>query len=160
VIRKLAMIVCWVYVSMAAPVQPRPAPVNGNPAPTPAVYPPSRTLSSGRLPASRRKVAPALDRDSLQGTASWFPARGRVAAAGPALRVGAWRGSEMLVCRTSRTAMACVRVVLADWCACPHRLIDLSDDAFRTLAPLSQGLVRVTVSPFRAAPLPPTDTEE
>jgi rare lipoprotein A (peptidoglycan hydrolase) len=41
-------------------------------------------------------------------------------------------------------------VRLVDWCACGPRhgrptLLDLSDDAFRQLAPLSQGVVAVKI---------------
>jgi rare lipoprotein A (peptidoglycan hydrolase) len=39
-----------------------------------------------------------------------------------------------------------VRAQLADWCACPGgRVIDLYASAFAKLAPLSAGLVKVTV---------------
>ena len=89
------------------------------------------------------------------GTASWYPADGMIAAAGPGLRHGDWRGSIVQVCAGAR----CIRVTLSDWCQCyGSRVIDLSDDAFRRLAPLSQGLVRVTVSRETLATLPPTDT--
>jgi hypothetical protein len=47
-------------------------------------------------------------------------------------------------------------VTLTDWCACPDTLLDLSDDAFRALAPLGKG--RITVTVVAAAPLPATDT--
>lgn len=89
------------------------------------------------------------------GTASWYPAHGMIAAAGPALRHGDWRGSQVQVC-----ASRCIVVTLADWCACyGSRVIDLSDDAFRRLAPLSRGLLHVTVSGIGVeATLPPTDT--
>lgn len=90
------------------------------------------------------------------GIASWYPADGMIAAAGPALRHGEWRGSQVQVCGGAR----CVVVTLSDWCQCyGSRVIDLSDDAFRRLAPLSQGLLRVTVSGIGAVEtLPPTDT--
>jgi hypothetical protein len=68
------------------------------------------------------------------------------AAAGPALRVGDWRGRSVEVC-----AARCVTVTLNDWCLCVvdgrERLLDLSDEAFAQLSPLSQGLVAVTVVP-------------
>jgi hypothetical protein len=46
---------------------------------------------------------------------------------------------------------------LGDWCACADRpggptLIDLDDDAFRALAPLSVGTLAVTVTPIPAPP--------
>jgi hypothetical protein len=72
-----------------------------------------------------------------------------IAAAGPALRRSlgkGWRGTRVAVCLDGR----CVRVTLADWCACGPRhgrptLLDLSDGAFRRLAPLSRGVIEVTV---------------
>ncbi len=40
----------------------------------------------------------------------------------------------------------CVRVTLIDWCACKgERVIDLYGDAFRRLAPLSRGVIKVKV---------------
>jgi rare lipoprotein A (peptidoglycan hydrolase) len=77
------------------------------------------------------------------GRASWYAARGNVAA------VHSWRrGDEPY--RVRVCASRCVNVTVADWCQCfigssRERLIDLSDDAFRKLAPLSVGLLRVTV---------------
>jgi hypothetical protein len=68
---------------------------------------------------------------------------GMYAAAGPKLRVGNWRGRVVRVCGSG----SCVTVKLIDWCACGGgRVIDLYSDAFRRLAPLSQGTVKVTVS--------------
>ena len=86
-------------------------------------------------------VAPAALM-SMSGTASWHSTgrSGMYAAAGPALRVGDWRGRVVTVC-----AERCIRVTLTDWCACPSRLIDLSDEAFAALAPLSRGLLEVTI---------------
>jgi hypothetical protein len=90
----------------------------------------------------------------IPGTASWYPARGYVAAAGPALRTGDWRGRLVVVSANGRS----VPVTLSDWCACPRRLIDLSDDAFARLAPLSRGLVLVRITPVGPMPtLPLTD---
>ena len=95
-------------------------------------------------------VRPAL---SIAGTASWYCGNGSpctrgypgglYAAAGPALRVGDWRGRVVRVCRLS----TCIRVTLIDACQCyGARVLDLYSDAFRRLAPLSAGLVKVTVS--------------
>jgi len=66
------------------------------------------------------------------------------AAAGPGLRVGDWRGRRVQVCGSG----SCVVVTLVDWCACAGggRLIDLYSDAYRRLAPLSTGTLRVKVS--------------
>lgn len=85
--------------------------------------------------------SPARTR-AVSGVASWYRVAGLVAAAGPALRHGHWRGSTVLVSANGRS----VRVTLVDWCACPQRLIDLSRTAFARLADPSVGLVRVTVS--------------
>jgi rare lipoprotein A (peptidoglycan hydrolase) len=91
---------------------------------------------------------------SVRGTASWYCKAGvsvchsaypggLYAAAGPALRVGDWRGRTVTVCGSGN----CVNVKLIDWCACGSgRVIDLYSDAFRRLAPLSSGTVSVRVS--------------
>jgi hypothetical protein len=106
--------------------------------------------------ATPRPVAPAVARtgSSARGSASWYCLAGQspchnaysgglYAAAGPALRVGDWRGRAVRVCGSG----SCVTVRLIDWCQCyGSRVIDLYSDAFRRLAPLSQGTVSVTVS--------------
>lgn len=83
-----------------------------------------------------------------RGVASWycctrgFDAGDLVAAAGPALRVGHWRGRVVTVSANGRS----IRVRLVDWCGCPgRRVIDLQPAAFARLAPLSRGLVDVVV---------------
>jgi rare lipoprotein A (peptidoglycan hydrolase) len=83
-----------------------------------------------------------------------------IAAAGPALRgyLGRhWRGTLVSVC-----SGRCVVVRLSDWCLCTGnggRLIDLSDDAFAQLAPLSRGVIRVSITrAVRVPPPPQTDT--
>jgi hypothetical protein len=84
----------------------------------------------------------------VRGQATWYatgPGRGD-AAAGPALRRALgkrWRGSLVHVCAKGR----CVQVRLSDWCACSgKRVIDLSDEDFKRLAPLSTGVIKVEVS--------------
>jgi hypothetical protein len=48
--------------------------------------------------------------------------------------------------------------VLDDWCACPDRVIDLAAADFAELAPLSQGIVLVTITDGSPTPIaPPTD---
>jgi len=94
---------------------------------------------------------------SLAGIATWFCLAGRspctrgypdglYAAAGPALRawLGAdWRGQQVTVTADGRSVV----VTLVDWCRCGGgRIIDLYAAAFRTLAPLSRGVLRVTLS--------------
>jgi rare lipoprotein A (peptidoglycan hydrolase) len=89
----------------------------------------------------------------VRGQASWYCSStsachkdypgGLYAAAGPALRVGDWRGRTVTVCGNGN----CVNVKLIDWCGCSSsRVIDLYSDAFKRLAPLSAGVLRVTVS--------------
>ena len=114
-----------------------------------------------RLPANpprvvalnERPLVPSVRGGSVSGTASWFcgagsacthgyPASGLYAAAGPALRVGAWRGRLVRVASGGR--MVVVRLI--DWCACPRRLVDLYRSAFSRLADPSRGLIKVTVS--------------
>ncbi len=77
----------------------------------------------------------------VRGISSWYATGpgGLTAAAGPALRVGDWRGRIVTIC-----AGACIRVTLVDFCQCPQRLIDLSRDAFGRLADPSRGLLTVT----------------
>jgi len=96
---------------------------------------------------------------ALIGTATWYgtgPGAGH-AAAGPELRRAlgpGWRGTTVQVC-----ADRCVTVVVDDWCGCPGgRVIDLSDEDFARLAPLSVGVLRVTVSTGPAPTPPATDT--
>jgi len=108
-----------------------------------AVLKPTPTPKPVARPSNRRS-----------GSASWYCqagvsdchyqySGGMYAAAGPALRVGNWRGRTVTVCASG----ACVNVKLIDWCQCyGSRVIDLYSDAFRRLAPLSSGTVRVTVS--------------
>ena len=108
------------------------------------------------LPSTVKAVArgPKLTGHHASGTATWYCRTGvsvchhsypggMYAAAGPALRVGAWRGRTVRVCGGG----ACISVRLIDWCACGGgHIIDLYSDAFRRLAPLSAGGIRVTVS--------------
>lgn len=89
----------------------------------------------------------------VRGWAVWYPTGrdGLYAAAGPALRKAlgpGWRGQKVLVCRHRR----CVEVKLNDFCRCNtgrRKLIDLSDEAFRWLAPLGRGKVWVVVQGYR-----------
>ena len=103
------------------------------------------------VPATNGQPPPDVSVSAITGIASWFclpgrspctagyPASGAYAAAGPALRVGAWRGRTVTVNG--------LPVRLIDWCACPGgRLIDLYASVMRQLAPLSAGLVKVEVT--------------
>jgi hypothetical protein len=112
----------------------------------------------------------------VEGKASWYcgagsrctrgyPASGLYAAAGPALRVGDWRGRTVTVRRLGYDGPCsegpCVQVQLVDFCACRGKLVDLYRVAFSRLADPSRGIVRVQVSWGEGAPatLPPTSTE-
>ena len=58
--------------------------------------------------------------------------------------------------------VACTHVIVRDYCACGSRhgeptVIDLSPAAFRELAPLSRGVIRVEVSGPIVVALPATD---
>ena len=91
------------------------------------------------------------------GEASWYDD-------GPGLygAVHSWRFGDtpyaVEVCRADDRDR-CVTVTVRDHMANPRRAIDLSPDAFSRLAPLSQGVVQVTLETTRIS-LPPTDTEE
>jgi hypothetical protein len=69
-----------------------------------------------------------------------------VSAAGPALRAalgGSWRGVRVTVCAVGR----CAVTVLGDFCQCyGSRAIDLDRAIFAAIAPLSQGIVKVSVT--------------
>jgi hypothetical protein len=114
-----------------------------------AAAPRSTTPPRARRDSSAAKVSGGGGRHhNLRGYATWH-ATGRdgwYAAAGPLLRqaIGkGWRGSQVLVCKHER----CLEVTLNDVCFCKHgrRLVDLSDEAFRYLAPLSRGVIGVAV---------------
>jgi len=103
--------------------------------------------------ATPRPTPPPKPTHGVNGRAAWYcnngtgcPAGysgGLYAAAGPALRVGNWRGRTVSVCGNGN----CINVKLVDWCACGGaRVIDLFGDAFRRLAPLGTGTVAVRVS--------------
>jgi hypothetical protein len=100
----------------------------------------------------------------IGGKATWYDdGSGLYGAAGPVLREAlggdpAFRGQTVRVC-----ADDCVLVRLTDWCACGDRggvptLIDLSPDAFARLAPLSAGVIDVTIE-LGGVTLPETSTE-
>ena len=105
---------------------------------------------------------------SVTGQASWYcsntssctrgyPPGTLAAAAGPALRVGDWRGRIVKVCSGGR----CVKVQLVDVCGCPRRVIDLYRSAFSQLANPSRGVLRVSITwgGSSGLTLPPTSTE-
>lgn len=134
----------------------RPAPLQSflvDPVPLRPVSPaPGRAFAQVPRPTSPPDGVQRHSGHARQGTASWYCGPGSVcargypgglyAAAGPGLRVGSWRGRIVVVQRGSQR----IAVRLVDWCACPHRLIDLYADAFKRLGPLSKGVLKVEVS--------------
>src|SRR5439155_6821107 len=111
--------------------------------------PPSRIAPDPRIGRLVRPgdKSPTVTGGVLRGTASWYLANGLIAA------VHSWRwGNRPYTVRVCLSTLSlrtfrCIRVWVQDYCAgCTgSRLIDLSDDAFRLLAPLSQGIIRVEV---------------
>jgi hypothetical protein len=93
------------------------------------------------------------------GWASWYrdPHKTGDYAAAPWYR---WGDTPV---RVRVCATTCTTAVVSDFCACGPRhgeptVIDLAPSVFGRLAPLSQGVVRVTVTGGPAPTLPPTDT--
>lgn len=136
------------------------APLSPHPDPTPTGTPtasPIATRSAETVPTPRARIvetprptprptAHPWTGSALRGQATWYRWHVGEAAAGPALRrmLGPhWRGKRVQVCASSR----CVVVRLTDWCAChpSTRLVDLDARSFAALAPLSRGVIRVTV---------------
>lgn len=107
---------------------------------------PTPTASVKELPEIKIGT-PQPSEEVVTGRASWYNVgRGYYAAAGPALRIGSWRGRVIRVCNDQK----CIKVKIVDWCQCyrnesRERIIDLSADAFAALFPLSKGLGKVTV---------------
>jgi hypothetical protein len=108
-------------------------------------------IAAGLTPA-------AFHVDTIRGLASWCAPTPRYChgwdkarlAAVPSFRNGD-KPYLVRVCSATRCTVA--RVV--SFCACGNHVIDLSPPAFRNLAPLSRGVVRVTVTRVE---LPATDT--
>jgi rare lipoprotein A (peptidoglycan hydrolase) len=131
----------------AAPLRSAPTASPTPPTARPKLVPAAGHTSSG----SGTRTISRSSKGALGGYATWYGTGpdGLYAAAGPALRAALgrhWRGSHVLVCRSTK----CVEVRLNDWCACGPRhgystLLDLSDEAFAALAPLSRGVIRVAV---------------
>jgi rare lipoprotein A (peptidoglycan hydrolase) len=130
-------------------------PVSGTrPAPTPTPRTSPRQSPAASLRGASMTPAPVVG-TPVAGVATWYckpgrsactrnhPADGLFAAAGPALRVGDWRGRLVTVTAGGRS----VEVRLVDTCGCPgNRVIDLYASAFERLGRLSKGVLEVTVS--------------
>lgn len=141
------------------PTPTPPPPRTPPPSPRPVVSATKAPGAQAQPPAPAREPTPAPvaagGSSSVSGEASWYCQAGvsachrdypggMYAAAGPALRVGDWRGRSVSVCGGGG---GCVAVTLVDWCQCyGTRVIDLYSDAYRQLAPLNSGTMQVTVS--------------
>ena len=167
IIRPALALVALVVVTAWAASTPRPAqqavfsPASGRTgqpddhpgAPTVRAVPPVRiTPSTSAVTASGPESTgrPGAARP-LRGIASWFRSPAGVSAAGPDLRAAlgpGWRGTSVQVCHADR----CTVTVLGDWMRA-DRLVDLDDDVFRALAPLSVGVLAVTLTPIPAPPV-------
>jgi hypothetical protein len=122
------------------------------------------TTALGGAPPPDTGTAPQLAALSYTGRASWYAASGHQAA------VPWWKaGQEPLWAVVSRFADGrtySVTVLITGWCQCyvgtdRERVVDLSDGAFAQLAPLSVGLIRVTMELTGNGPgLPATSTKE
>ena len=87
---------------------------------------------------------------TISGIATWFRSPQGVSAAGPSLRAAlpGWRGAHVRVCHDER----CVVTVLGDTMAA-DRLVDLDAPLFARLAPLSAGVLAVTLTVIPAPPV-------
>lgn len=116
----------------------------------PPLRPRARPIVAVPAPRSVR-----VDRGVVQGSAS---RSGRASwyndGAGLYAAVHSWRWGDrryrLTVCRADDLER-CVIVTVRDYCQCyvgtsRERVIDLSPDAFSRLAPLSRGVIKVTVS--------------
>ena len=98
------------------------------------------SVAAERAPAVTASPPDPPPEPSTSGVVSWYPARGMIAA------VHSWHWGDTPY-RLTICATRCIVVTVQDYCAgcVGPRLADLSDDAFRQLAPLSQGIVEVEV---------------
>ena len=136
------------------------------PAPRPAVPPPGPGRDV-RL-ASAPGPSPTLDEGAssiLAGVATWCaPTATHCHGWAPPAKLGAVPGYDgtPYLARVSRGSRSVV-VRVVSFCACGDRagkstVIDLSPAAFVELAPLSAGVIDVTVERLDGIALPPTDT--
>lgn len=167
------MIVLAILVCALLPVigsQPVPAPalasrVAAAGGPTPArLMPPDGTprITGTRVTGQVESPHPAAT--TLEGTATWYCSASSACTAGygpsdlvgaidPTLGIG--KGANVTVTHDGRS----VTVKVVDVCACAgRRLIDLTSGAFSRLAPLSAGVIDVTLTTTGpSVTVPPTD---
>jgi len=157
----LAILIGWggvmpVHVSSTEGTSiPEPAPVDERS---------SHHLRSGHDLRHPTGATTQLGTVAVGGWATWYAYHEGQAAAGPALRHlldGHWRDRTVVVSAGGHSVI----VKLTDWCACGKRngrntVIDLDSRDFAKLAPLSQGIVIVSVEYGGSTPTaPPTDVE-
>ena len=103
--------------------------------------------------------------DTISGLATWYSWHPAEAAAGPALRSwlgSSWRGTVVWVTSGNRS----VSVRLTDFMVSGRSLVDLDSRSFAKLAPLSTGVLHVTITragtstPVPLPTGPPTDAIE
>ena len=142
------------FVAGRASAAPRPAPEHQSPAtpgrltaqgPTGVPLPSGPERSQATAGSAPEVVSPPPARtpstSSTTGVASWFDDGPGLYAAVPSWHFGD-RRYHVRVTAGDRSVIVTVR----DFCGCPGgRVIDRSPEAFARLAPLSRGLVRVTV---------------
>lgn len=105
-------------------------------------------VSADTVPSQEPGTEPAA---VSGGLASWYDDGSGLYAAVPSWRFGD-TPYRVRVTGNGRSVVVTVR----DFCGCPgDRIIDLSADAFARLAPLSRGLLPVTVSDAGPGPTPP-----
>ena len=115
--------------------------------PTPTATPtPKPTDHPEKKRVSHPPPKPVRRVRNIVGKASWFATGkdGYYAAACYDLRkaIGPdWRGRHVILSHGGEW----FGVVLNDWCGSHDKLIDLSDEAFNALAPLSRGVIKVGV---------------
>ncbi len=115
-----------------------PAAVTGDDRPAGAPAP-----SAAASPQPAPTVGAPVTGRIVRGVATWFRSPQGVSAAGPRLRSALgprWRGTTVRVC----AGEACVVTMLGDFMRA-DRLIDLDAPLFARLAPLSRGILTVTV---------------
>lgn len=135
------------YAVLSSPAAPSPAPTaSPRPQRPKATSSAAGHTSSGSGARTIRGTKPRHRDNELTGKASWH-ATGRsgyyAAACRPLRRaIGPdWRGRHVLVSNGRKA----VELVLNDWCGSHDKTIDLSDEMFSYFAPLSRGVIRVTV---------------
>ena len=95
-------------------------------------------------PTAPVEMRPAPTHREVVGVASWFSVGRGLYAAMPGYR----DGTRVLARVTAGGRSVVVRVITQ--CGCPNgRVIDLSPEAFRAFAPLSRGIVKVSVAVIR-----------